>query len=431
MLKINKLLITSVLILTQLPLTAQNNTNSPYTRFGYGDLANRSFGAGRAMGGIGYGLRSSKQINPMNPASYTAIDSLTFLFDFGVAGQLSWFSQGDGAKQHDLNGNIEYIALQFPIHKRIAMSVGILPYSFVGYKFGAIQSDADKGALYEESFSGTGGLNDIYVGLSVDIWKKRLAVGANVGYLFGDILHKQDLQVYNEGSDVYNTYRSQDLEVRDIKLDFGIQYTHPISAREEITLGATFSPSNRLNAKSYYITQKYQNSGSGEILESDTVTGQKFSIPDAYGVGVSYTKRNKLTVAADFSYEDWSKALYFSEKGDFRNRIRVAAGAEFIPNYMNKAYFSRVRYRAGVNYSNSYLRLNRTETNPKGDSYDEYGVSVGFGLPLVDNRSLINVSFEYVKKLPDTKTTMIDEQYFRFTLNYTFNEFWFFKKKVD
>ena len=90
-----------------LPLMAQNNTNSPYTRFGYGDLGERSFGAGRAMGGVGYGLRSPKQINPMNPASYSCMDSLTFLFDFGVAGQLSWFDDGN-ARQNDINGNVEY-----------------------------------------------------------------------------------------------------------------------------------------------------------------------------------------------------------------------------------------------------------------------------------------------------------------------------------
>ena len=85
MLKINKVVIISFLIFTQLPLWAQNNTNSPYTRFGYGELADRSFGAGRAMGGVGYGLRSSKQINPLNPASYSCMDSLTFLFDFGAS----------------------------------------------------------------------------------------------------------------------------------------------------------------------------------------------------------------------------------------------------------------------------------------------------------------------------------------------------------
>ena len=69
MLSIKKVVFISILIITQLSLKAQNNTNSPYTRFGYGELADRSFGAGRAMGGVGIGLHSSKQINPMNPAS--------------------------------------------------------------------------------------------------------------------------------------------------------------------------------------------------------------------------------------------------------------------------------------------------------------------------------------------------------------------------
>ena len=104
MLKINKVVIISFLIFTQLPLWAQNNTNSPYTRFGYGELADRSFGAGRAMGGVGYGLRSSKQINPLNPASYSCMDSLTFLFDFGASGQVSWFYDGTN-KQRQMNGN--------------------------------------------------------------------------------------------------------------------------------------------------------------------------------------------------------------------------------------------------------------------------------------------------------------------------------------
>ena len=81
MLRIKKFISLGVLVwLTLLSAGAQNNTASPYTRFGYGELADRSFGAGRAMGGIGVGLRSPKQINPMNPASYSCMDSLTFIF---------------------------------------------------------------------------------------------------------------------------------------------------------------------------------------------------------------------------------------------------------------------------------------------------------------------------------------------------------------
>lgn len=428
MLKINKLLIASILIFTQLSLAAQNNTNSPYTRFGYGELADRSFGAGRAMGGIGFGLRSPKQINPMNPASYSCMDSLTFLFDFGASAQLSWFDDGFN-KQNNVNGNVEYIAMQFPIHKRIAMSVGLLPYSYVGYSFGAQRTSSD-GLNYVESFSGSGGLNDLYVGLSIDVWKKRLSVGANVGYLFGNINHVQNSAV-GSGS-IYNASRNQNLEVRDIKLDFGVQYTHPLSKKENITVGVVFSPKNRLNSTYINTAIKYNSQGSTEVITADTLKNEAYDIPNSFGFGASYVKTDKLTLAADVLYETWGDARYFSAENNFKDRVRVAAGGEFIPNIQSRNFLSRIRYRAGAHYSNSYLLINNNEEDPayKGNGYNEYGVSVGMGLPLIDNRSLVNISFEYTKIKPGG-VNMIDEQYLRFTVNYTFNELWFWKKKVE
>jgi hypothetical protein len=150
---------------------------------------------------------------------------------------------------------------------------------------------------------------------------------------------------------------------------------------------------------------------------------QAFDIPLSIGTGISYVKQNKLTLAADFLNETWGQARYFDKKNEFKNRIRVAAGAEFIPNYQNRAFFSRIRYRAGIHYSNSYLQI-------QDKSYNEYGASIGLGLPLLDYRSFVNLSFEYVKIKPEIRA-LIDEQYFRFTVNYTFNERWFFKSKVD
>lgn len=421
MLKINKVVIFGILLFTQLSLIAQNNTNSPYTRYGYGELADRSFGAGRAMGGIGFGLRSPKQINPLNPASYSSMDSLTFLFDFGASAQLSWFNDGVN-KQHDVNGNVEYIAMQFPITRRLAVSVGLLPYSYVGYNYGS-QTRMPDGKVYQANFVGTGGLSDLYGGLSFDIWKKRLTVGANVGFLFGNITHEQNLAFVNSSG--FPTYQKQRIEVRDMKLDFGIQYTHPLSATESMTLGAVFSPGKKLNADTYEIIQ------TGTDINTDTVVGQAMDIPDSYGVGLSYVKANKLTVAADFLFENWGNARFFDRKGDFKDRMRIAGGAEFIPDYSRKSYFSRVRYRGGIHYSNSYLRVSQSEENNfKGHGYNEYGASLGLGLPLIDNRSFVNVSFQYVKIRPGDKS-MIDEQYFRFTVNYTFNELWFLKRKVD
>ena len=427
MLRGNRLIIVALLLLAQWGVFAQNNANSPYTRFGYGNLAERSFGAGRAMGGVGIGVRDSKQINPMNPASYSAMDSLTFLFDFGVYMQIGKFSDGTNRDQK-LNGNIEYFALQFPITRWLAMSAGLQPYSFVGYSYGSLESIGD--TQYSNQYSGTGGLNEVFLGLSVDIWKKRLAVGANIGYLFGNITHSQNLQF--SGSNAYTTARSQRLEVRDMKLDFGIQYTHPLSATDKITLGLTYSPANSLNAKSYNVLQRYNSSSSTVVeAESDTIQGLATDLPNSYGIGLSFVRENKVKVAADFLYETWDKASYLGETGKFQNRKKVAAGVEYIPAYNQKLYFSRIRYRAGFHYSNSYLNIPMTEGDVQRNyGYNEYGATVGFGFPLIDNRSFINFAFEYVKVKPEMPT-MITEQYFRFTLSYAFNELWFFKRKVD
>ena len=275
MLSIKKVVFISILIITQLSLKAQNNTNSPYTRFGYGELADRSFGAGRAMGGVGIGLRSSKQINPMNPASYSCMDSLTFLFDFGVAGQVSWFYDGVNDRKN-LNGNVEYIALQFPITRWLAVSAGILPYSHVGYKFGQAYTEVD--APYVESFVGSGSVSDAYVGVAVDVWKKRLSVGVNMGYLFGTLSHERNLMFSSSSTSAYSVSYYKQLQVHDLKMDFGVQYTHPLDRDASLTIGATYSPGQQLSAKSYNVSVV------GSDYQTDTIQGQVSEIPHASGL---------------------------------------------------------------------------------------------------------------------------------------------------
>lgn len=52
-----KRLISASILLTVTGLAvAQTSTNSPYTRYGFGQLADQNFGNSKAMGGIAYGL---------------------------------------------------------------------------------------------------------------------------------------------------------------------------------------------------------------------------------------------------------------------------------------------------------------------------------------------------------------------------------------
>ena len=160
---------------------AQNNTNSPYTRYGYGDLSDQSFGNSKAMGGIAFGLRDGAQINPTNPASYTAIDSLTFLFEGGVSLQNMNIS-GGGLKLNAKNASFDYLAMQFRLAPWMAMSVGLLPYSNVGYTVSDSQT-TDNDLTYSRSFTGNGGLHQLYVGAGVKVLK-NLSVGVNASYFW-------------------------------------------------------------------------------------------------------------------------------------------------------------------------------------------------------------------------------------------------------
>ena len=411
--RINLVYVVGIMIFGAVTLTAQNSTNSPYTRYGYGDLGNHSFGAGRSMGGIGIGLRSSKQINPMNPASYSSIDSMTFLFDFGATFQMSSYKEGS-TKQNDLNGNVEYAAMQFPISKRMGMSMGLIPFSHVGYKFGELKT-SDDDHLYGESFQGAGGLNQLYAGLSIDLWKKRLSIGSNINYLFGTITEKSVIDYLSTST--LSITNEKSVKFKDVIFDFGLHYTHPLSKTDQLVGGLTYTPKKRLSNKTHEMIVN-----STEVLSADTTINEAYDTPAKYGFGVSYEKANKFIAAVDFSFQEWSNASFDGHPNMFNNRSRLAAGFELIPNMFSRPYVNRMRYRAGLNYTNSYIKV-------KGNGYREYGITAGAGFPITDGRSFVNFSLEYVRIAPELKT-MIKENYFRMTLSYTFNEYWFFKQKI-
>ena len=60
----------------------------------------------------------------------------------------------------------------------------------------------------------------------------------------------------------------------------------------------------------------------------------------------------------------------------------------------------------------------------------EYGVSAGFGLPIPRTRSMVSVSAQYVHTQGE-RATFLDENTLRICIGITFNERWFFKRKVD
>ena len=60
-----------------------NLTNSAYSRYGFGKLGSVGNASTRAMGDIGVVTYSNSTTNLYNPASLTAIDTLTMLVEAG------------------------------------------------------------------------------------------------------------------------------------------------------------------------------------------------------------------------------------------------------------------------------------------------------------------------------------------------------------
>ena len=65
---------TFLLGISAISVFAQSGTNSPYSQYGLGVLSDQSASVSRGMNGLGIAYRQHNQVNPINPASYSAID---------------------------------------------------------------------------------------------------------------------------------------------------------------------------------------------------------------------------------------------------------------------------------------------------------------------------------------------------------------------
>lgn len=418
MLKNRGLIIFAVSLVSVLYVQAQPvETNSPYSQLGYGQLGNNSFGMSRAMGGIGYGLRTNQQINPMNPASYTAMDSLTFLFDIGVNIHGSRFKEGSMKETH-WNGNLEYISMQFPLGKWMAASAGVIPFSVVGYEY------AMKDALTESTstYIGEGGLNQAYIGLSAQL-AKWLSIGVNASYLFGNITHTINTIPTGSTSSDVGTFERK-MSVTDFRIQAGLQYTQQLNEKSSMTFGLVYAPQKKLLGKYYRVNySQATSSGSAQQVMSGDTTRLKsnYALPATYGGGLTYVWDKRLTVGADVTYQSWSDVRFGGETGVLNNRLKVGVGGEYLPSTSDRSYWKRVKYRLGAYYDKSYIKVGTGDLK-------EVGVTCGFGFPIRSDKSIINVGLEYVNRTPSVKG-MITENYFRLSVGLTFNEMWFYQFK--
>jgi opacity protein-like surface antigen len=368
-----------------------NNTTSPYSRYGLGDLHHYGYGRTAAMGGASLGSRHSIQINSANPASFSSNDSLSFVFEFGMDAKFSNYKSNTGSmKASDLN--FRYFSLSFPISKRLGAGLGLQPYSDMGNEISYSEILPNIGNV-SYKYIGEGTISKAYFGASV-IPFKGLSLGANLNYIFGRI--NQNSTTNFDDATLFDLSSTEGTRLSDFTLSYGLQYDYKIKKNQYLTLGVTFETPSDVTAFHRLLSFKTITVGSGALVDTIQFKPESkdiIKLPSTIGVGLSYNKINKLEVNADYYYAGWSKSTFYGASDPvLTNQSRFSAGFEYIPEMFSiRSYVKRIKYRAGVHHENSYLILNNHQIK-------ETGVSIGAGIPFPKSKSTANIAFELGKQ---------------------------------
>ena len=416
---------------------AQSGTNSPYSQYGIGVLSDQSQGFSRGMNGVGLAYRKGNAVNTLNPASYSAVDSLTMIFDVGLSGQITNFKEGN-TKVNAKNADFEYLVGSFRLMPKVGASFGVLPLSNIGYSYSASTYLNETYGTVSETYSGSGGLHQAFIGLGWNV-VKNLSVGANVSYVWGTY----ERSVSTSSSSYVNTLsKDYTCNVNSYYIKLGAQWVKPLNTTDVLTLGATVGLGHDLHSNP---TCDIVNINTQSAASDTTrfVVNNGLKLPMSYGVGAAWTRGDKWFVGADFTLNQWGSLdfpdYYKNANGDMTYALRsgllkdsykVNVGVDYVPSPAGQRLLGRVHYRFGAGYATPYYYINGKE-GPK-----EMSVSAGFGIPLQKvawnsrghMRPVLNISAQWAHT---SAKDLITENTFRVNVGLTFNERWFAMWKVE
>ena len=384
---------------------AQHSTNSPYSMMGLGEIDNETYGQMSGMANSGIGFRMPGLLNFSNPAA-PVVDSLSFLFDISMSGNLAQYSNADN-KEYATNFNVRKVAVGVRLYPRLSVAAGILPFSSVQYRVSTenyVEGSNDK---YYVFYEGSGGLSRLFLNASYKL-TSNLSVGVNASYLFGKINRKESIT----SQSVMNA-----TEVDKIFAEFGLMYVKNITDGTTLSAGATYSYKNKINLK-----QSASNTISGQ---TNTTTSAHTWLPQTFGVGAALqntARRSYRSLSVDYRFRNWGAITSPDSRMKYVNNYRIGAGASYVPNYRTpRTYFQRVQYQAGVYYATSNMIIG-------GSTITEKGITAGFIFPLKNSLTQLFLSADVGRKSGDM---LIKENYVKVNFGVSMNQQWFMKWFYD
>lgn len=450
---VNKAFLSFLLLCFSLMAVAQDN--SPYSRYGLGDLVPGTNVTSRGMAGVSAGYSDLISINFNNPASYSQFQTLPqprsnrlsagrVVLDVGMNfDNRTLITPNTTSKFTSADAFFSYLQLGVPLRKNWGLSFGLRPLSRVSYMINRYErlKDPNTGLSIDSSitqFKGSGGsyLPTIGTGFAI----KNLSLGFNVGYLFGTRENSTLRSLINDSILYYSSDYSTSTSFGNVFFNAGLQYVINLDKSKDkhtlLRFGLAGNWQQNIDASQDVLRQTFTRGSAGEELQIDSVYKQsgvngKITYPANYKGGFvvqrSNTDNSGWMFGADYNTSKWSNYSYFGQKDSVQDSWQVSVGGQIFPR-PSAGYFTRVTYRFGLFAGQDYIHV--TQKLPV------FGGSFGVALPITNrNRlspnqfSVLNLSLEYSKRGNDDN--LLKENLFRISASFNLTDLWFGKKKYD
>lgn len=429
----NKLLVIILISLFSFAYSAsgQKLINSPYSRFNIGSLERIGSFRSLGMGGTGTAMRDNSSIYFTNPASYSSIDTNSFVFDFGIDYGSNFISDGTtNFSSEDMD--FHHLIMGFPLAKGFGVALGAVPVSSGYYDIQQSVSSTDPSynpniGEYKIDHTGNGGITKFFIGTGIMIGK-HLSAGANFAIWSGQLTRANQF-VFSDETDYYSVFHNtsqEKLELLGINLDYGLEYTTTFKNNYFLNIGASLRSGNNYHTKYNQLSLKYTAFSVSDTISYTPVSSTKTFIPGTLSLGISFGKKYKFTTGIDYVATRWSNAtIPGSGSGVIGNTQEIMVGAEFIPDkFSNYSFVNRIEYRIGGHIGDDYLIVDGNQTR-------EYGASMGLGIPLRRSASKVNIYFDYTNKSGSSSTSLHYENFFTMGISLNLYDFWFLKRKYE
>ena len=429
-------------------LFGQKVENSPYSRYGLGDLTDPAISAYRSMGYTSIANHDRFHINLSNPASLASLGTTSY--EVGAFAKRATLNEGDKSNTA-WSGNLDYISIGFPLHNpindiyeennrkyKLGMAFSLNRLSRTAYNISSLDSISEVGK-FQRNYTGKGGTYKFQWANAINYGD--LSFGLSLGYVFGGIETTRQV-IFEDLEYAFDNYLTKDYHISAFQLNTGLLYKIAFNAKKAeqnpsiplkfLKLGLTYTPSFGFSTLKNELSLNKQLIGTGSII-TDTISNTpdvsgNGSLPGEFGFGFMYQNGEKSNFCGDIKIGTWS--TYYNEAAgdkanELKNSLHLSLGGFIRPNYKSyTSFWKRAFYKYGLYYNQDpRVVLDKQITN--------YGLTMGVGLPFVFQRRIAHtdIGLDFGKK---GSGTVIEENYFKINFGFTFNDDeWFIKRKYN